>query len=257
MAADEWSEIPGAVVADAVGIPILEYGRGWMSAPATAARAKELGFDNPFGIWVNGRAGAMGDVGAEVAAAAIGFMAPKLATTLWDARPDGLTPMAAATAYADAAVAWGREVLADVAEVDLRRLAELADRVARAADPSIGALFAGWRSLERPEDPAGEVTIVLNVLRELRGGAHLAAAHATGLGPHGAIISAPDPVRGGPAGADRFGWPEPHPTPDPAARVEAERLTTMICAPAFAELSEAEGRELTELVLAARAAMDA
>lgn len=256
MAQDVWTDQPGAVVANAVAVPVLEYGRGWMAAPATAARAAELGFDNPFGIWVNGRAGAMGEVGADVAAAAIGFMAPHLSTKLWEGRPAGLSANGAAMAYAEAAASWGRDTLAGMAEPDLRRLSELADRVAMSADPSIGALFAAWRAIDRPDDPAGEATIVLNVLRELRGGAHLAASHATGLGPHGAIISAPDPIRGGPAGAERFGWPEPHPTPDPAGRVEAERLTTVICAPAFASLSEAEGQELTELVLAARAAMD-
>lgn len=243
-------------MADAVAVPILEYGRGWMADPATAAAAKQLGFDNPFGIWVNGRAGAMGDVGADVAAAAIGFMAPHLVTTLWNARPDGLTPAAAAAAYAEAGASWGRETLAGMPDRDLDRLADLADRVAAAADPSIGALFAGWRRLARPADPAGRATVVLNVLRELRGGAHLSAAHAVGLGPHGAIISAPDQVRGGTAGAERFGWPEPHPEPDHARRAEAERLTTVICSPAFAVLGDAEGQEFVELVLAARAAMD-
>ena len=244
-----------AAVADAVAIPVLEYGRGWMAAPTTAARARDLGFDNPFGIWVNGRAGAMGDVTADVAAAAIGFMAPDLVRTLWNGRPEGLTPAGTAMAYAEAAADWGRETLADVPSADLERLAQLCHRVAEAAQPSVGALFAGWRTLARPEDPAGRATVVLNVLRELRGGAHLSAVQAVGLGPHGAIMAAPDPVRGGPAGAERFGWPEPHPAVDHERRAEAERLTTVICAPAFASLGEAEGRELIELVTAARAAL--
>lgn len=257
MAGDDPTQtLPGAQVADAVAIPILEYGRGWMADPGTGAGAKELGFDNPFGIWVNGRAGAMGDVSADVAAAAIGFMAPHLVTTLWDGRPDGLSPAAAAAAYAEAAAAWGRETLSGIDDGDLDRLSALADQVAEAAAPSVGAIFAGWRGLARPEDPAGRATIVLNVLRELRGGAHLSAVQAVGIGPHGAIMAAPDPVRGGPAGAERFGWPEPHPEPDHPRRAEAERLTTVICAPAFASLGDADGQEFVELVLAARAAMD-
>ena len=56
------------------------------------------------------------------------------------------------------------------------------------------------------------------VLRELRGGAHLSAIQAAGLTPQGAIVSfTADDIRGGPNGAERFGWPAPHPEPDPDA----------------------------------------
>jgi hypothetical protein len=243
-------------VADAVAGPVLEYGRGWMMADATGARAEELGFTARFGLWVNGRAGVLGDVDADVAAAAIGFMAPGAVRSFWEARPAGLSPIDAAVAYADAAAAWGREVLADVPTADLERLADLTDRVAAAASPSIGVLFAGWRALPRPPDPAGRVTVVLNVLREMRGGAHLSAVNAVGLGPHGAIVSTDDPVRGGVAGATRFGWPEPHPAGDADRRVAAERMTTVICAPAFEAIDEAEQDEFIGLVRAARAALD-
>ncbi|MEM9563492.1 MAG: hypothetical protein AAGA93_12785 [Actinomycetota bacterium] len=246
----------GERVAEAVALPVLEYGRGWMAAPATAARAGELGFGHPMGFWVNGRAGVLGDVDGDVAAAAIGFMAPGLTRRLWEERPAGLSPTAATVAYAEAAAAWGRETLADLADDDLSRLADLVDRVCAAALPSVGILFAGWRALPTPGDPAGRATVVLNVLRELRGGAHLSAVDAVGIGPHGAILAAPDPVRGGPAGADRFGWPEPHPEPAHDRRAEAERLTTAICGPAFAALTDDEGQELIELVGTARAAMD-
>lgn len=242
-------------VADAVAGPVLIFGRGWMMAEETAATATGSGFAPPFGLWVNGRAGVLGDVDADVAAAAIGFMAPDRVRTYWEARPAGMSPGEATRIYAGAAADWGRRVLADESTADLERLAELADRVAAAATPSIGALFAGWRALARPEDPAGRVTIVLNVLRELRGGAHLSAVHAVGLGPHAAIFSTDDPVRGGAAGAERFGWPKPHPEPDPAARAEAERLTTVICAPPFAALDGSEQGELVELATRARAAM--
>lgn len=243
-------------VADAVAGPVLVFGRGWMMAEGTMGAAADAGFEPPFGLWVNGRAGVLGDVDADVAAAAIGFMAPDRVRMFWEARPADVEPARASAIYAGAAADWGRRVLADWPSGDLERLAELADRVAAAADASIGTLFAGWRALPRPDDPAGEVTVVLNVLREMRGGAHLSAVHAAGLGPHGAIMSTDDPVRGGVAGAERFGWPEPHPEPAPDRRAEAERLTTVICAPPFAALDGAEQDELVELVTRARAAMD-
>ena len=241
---------------EATAVPVLEFGRGWMMDGATAARSAELGFGPGFGFWVNGRAGVLGEVDADVAAAAIGFMAPAWVRDHWEGRPAGLSPAAATAAYAEAAATWGRGVLAGVDEARLQRLAELCHEVAAAALPSTGVLFAGWRALTLPDDPAGRATIALNVLRELRGGAHLSAVHAVGLGPHLAVLSADDPVRGGVAGAERFGWQGPHPEPDPEARREAERVTTVICRPAYEGLGPAERAELIDLVAEARSAMD-
>ncbi len=243
-------------VVERTAVPILEIGRAWMSAPATGQRAVDLGFAPGFGLWVNGRAGAMGEVEPMVAAAAIGFMAPGRVAELWAARPAGLSAAGCATHYAEAAASWGREALASVDAGRLQRTTELARRIAGAADPSTGALFAGWRAVPLPDEPAGAATLALQVLRELRGGAHLSAVHAVGLGPHGAIMSVADPVRGGEAGADRFGWPAPHPAGDPARRAEAESLTSRACEPAYAVLGEAEAAEFTELVLEIRSAID-
>lgn len=242
-------------VVDATARPILELGRGWMLAPSTGERARDLGLELPFGFWVNGRAGALGDVGPDVAAAAIGFMYPPLVHQYWSARPAALRPIDAAVAYAEAAAHWGRPVLAALPDADLVELTTLARKVADAALPSVGALFAGWRALPAPDDPAGAATIALNVLREMRGGAHLSAAWAVCQGPLAAIIAAPDQVRGGQAGAARFGWPEPWPAPDEARRTEAERLTSRICEPAYASLDPDQRTRFVELVTAARATL--
>ena len=150
---------------------------------------------------------------------------------------------------------WGRTAFAEVPEASLARLAELCNRIAADALPSVGALFVGWRGLEQPADPAGAATVALNVVRELRGGAHLSAVHAVGLGPHGAILSTDDPIRGGASWAEVFGWPAPHPTPDGTRRAEAEAITNRICRHAFAGLDDPTLAEFTELVTTARAAM--
>ncbi len=234
--------------------PILEYGRGWMADRATYGQGLAIGLEQPFSFWVNGRAGVMGDVDADLAAAAIGFMEPSMVRKMWEGRPADLTPGAASLAYRDAAAEWGRGILADHPTDELTELVSLAERIASAANPSVGILFAGWRNLPLPGDPPGAATVVLNVLRELRGGAHLSAVQAAGIGPVGAIISADDQVRGGPAGAARFGWPEPHPDPDTERRRIAEDLTDAICLPAYETLSEAEGARFVELVTAIRAA---
>lgn len=234
--------------------PVLEIGRTWMMDPATAAKAAELGLEGPFGFWTSGRAGALGDV--DIIAAAIGFMAPSQIRGYWENRPPGVSPMSITEAYADAAAAWGRRAFSSLPESDLRRLADLCNAVAGAALPTTGMLFAAWRNLPQPRDAAGAVTVALNVLRELRGGAHLSAVHAVGLGPHGAILSTEDPVRGGVPWAERFGWSAPHPEPDAARRAEAEALTTTICRHAYDVLSDEELAEYAALVTSARAALD-
>lgn len=242
-----------AETSTATAIPILEFGRAWMQDPGTGARAIELGLPQGFGFWVLGRAGALGDISPEGAGAAIGFMTPRLVSENWAHKGDR-SPREFALEYAGVAAAWGRRVLADVDPARLSRLQELANRVAAATPASVGVLFAGWRTIPQPDDPAGGVTVALNVLREMRGGAHLAAVHAAGLTPHHAVISfTADTIRGGAAGAERFGWSAPHPEPDEAARARAEELTTVICAPSFAALEPAERSEFIDLVLEARA----
>lgn len=233
--------------------PVLEFGRGWMMAPETRARSEELGLTSPFGFWANGRAGALGDVGPDVAAAAIGFMDPEQVHREWATRPAGLAPYDVAIAYAECAAAWGRGVLTEVPEQDLAELDALTAAVIDAALPSTGAIFAAWRHLPLPDDLLGRVTVRLNVVRELRGGAHLSAVHAAGLGPLGSILSTDDPVRGGPTWAATFGWVEPYPAPDHDARRQAEELTDAICVPAYAGLSSDEGARFVDLVTAVRA----
>lgn len=242
-------------VAEATARPILEFGRGWMVAPATAARAAELGLagSGRFGFWVNGRAGVLGDVDRHVATAAIGFMAPSAVRDHWQARPDSLSAWDAALAWFECAAAWGRDALMPMPQDRVRLLADLARKVIDGADLSVGTLFAGSALIPLAGDAAGDATINLNVLRELRGGAHLAACHAAGLGPHATIMSTEDPVRGGASWAEMFGWAEPHPTPDHQARARVEEMTTVATARAFESLGVDERAEFTDLVTAARA----
>lgn len=235
-------------VADRTSVPVLEIGRAWMLAPDTVDRANELGLDGLFGFWVNGRAGVIGDVDSDIAAAAIGICSPSFVRTFWENRPSGMGSLACSTAYAETAAAWGRERFNSIDTSRLERLDHLIERVIGAANASVGMLFAGWRALKLPSDPAGRVTVRLNVLRELRGGAHLSAIHAVGLGPLGAIISTDDPVRGGEVGAGRFGWTGPFPSADPKAREEAELITSRISAVPFNSLDDAERNEIADII---------
>lgn len=225
-----------------------------MVADETLARGSELGMTEPLSFWVHGRAGVLGDVDADVVAAALAFMAGERVRQLWEGNaPAGLTPRHRAAEYAATAGRWADETFADVATVKLGRVTELSAQVALAADPSLGTLFAGWRQIKLPPTPAGAAIVALNVIRELRGAAHVIAVHAVGLGPHGAIMSTEDPVRGGLAGAERFGWNGPHPVADSEKRANAELLTTLMASHPFDALTEDERIEYLELISELRA----
>ena len=144
--------------AEATAAPILEFGRAWMVAPTTAARAVELGLaaSGRFGFWANGRAGVLGDVDRHVATAAIGFMAPSAVRDHWQGRPDSLSAWDAALAWFDCATVWGRDALTPMPEEQVRRLADLARKVVDGADLSIGTLFAGSVLIPLPGDAAGD-----------------------------------------------------------------------------------------------------
>src|SRR5690606_19960329 len=221
---------------------VLEFGRGWLIAKDTNARGEELGLLPGRGFWVCGRGGVLGDVDADVVAAAVGFMHPDRLRTFWESRPAELSAARAAAEYAGCCFDWARRALVSLPEADLVRLSELTRAVVDAALPATGgALFAGWRAMPAPEDPPAAAALALHVLRELRGGAHLTAVLATGLTPVEAALAA-EPPRGGPDWARDLGWPGPFGEPAALvpARAAAERLTSELIAPAYEVLGAAE-----------------
>ena len=250
--------LSAADVVARVSTPLLEFTRGWLISPATNARGEALGLLPGRGFWVCGRCGVLGDVDADVVAAAIGFMAPDRVRRFWESRPAELGAAQAAAEYAGCCFDWARQALAGMDEADLRQLEALARKVADAALPAMGALFAGWRAVPAPPDAPAAVALVLHVLRELRGGAHITAVLATGLTPLEAALAA-DPPRGGADWARDLGWTGPFGEPAALvpARAEAERLTSELVVPAYEVLSASERSAFVDLVLRARAAIDA
>lgn len=241
------AEVSARETIDQTAKEILEFGRGWMASPATGARGKELGFRG-MGFWVNGRAGVLGDVSDSAASSAIGFMHHDLVADHWNGRNEDLSATGAATEYQTCAAEWGRQTLADVDESRIVRLNELCRKLAAASLTSVGVLFAGSRDFAGPaDDPAGVATIAMNVIREHRGGAHLTAVQAAGIGPLGSIMSN-EPPRGGVPWAENFGWSGPYPDPAPTERAHAEELTSQICEPTYEALTPAERSEFIDLV---------
>lgn len=232
--------------ADAVAGPINKYGTAWMISPTTFAPGIEAGFSG-LDFYFCGRGGALGDVPADVVVAAMGLLGPEATRTNWDQGRAVMPPRQAADLFAGACADHGRTTLPD--DVDLAELVRLATIVIDAAECAGLPLFAAWRSMPVPSDTKAAASHQLNVLREHRGSAHIAALISAGLTPLEAVVA-----HGGSANASFLGHPEPHPevTDDlRARRDEAEVMTTRIVAPAFGALSEDERVAFVELVNAA------
>jgi hypothetical protein len=119
------------------------------------------------------------------------------------------------------------------------------------ADAAGMPLFAAWRAMPIPEDSLGaRAAVLLHLLREHRGGAHILAVRASALTPLEAIVSGPD----GEAGATAFGWQPPYPPFAPLMRKRtwAEALTDRIAGEAYRTLEPGERRELADLLQEAR-----
>lgn len=185
---------------------IVRVPGGFMTDAATYARGAELGF-NGLDFYAAGRAGVLGEVPADVVVAALVFFAPALVHEAW-ARSASVMPRAqAAHEWASVGHAWATAHLPD--EIDWQTVAALLGRVVATAPVAGAPLFAGWRTLEEPEDVKALALHRLNALRELRGALHGAAVLTVGLTPVEAIV-----VRT-PTMLPVFGWPEPYPEPKP------------------------------------------
>lgn len=228
----------------AVSPQIHQIGGAWFFTPQVAAEGARVGIHDPFALYAAGRGGVLGDAVPSVVASCFAFF-PAAVVTARYARAVAVAPATTcADAYAAGLAAWGRDTFVDLP--GLARLAELARRVAAAADPIMGLpLFAGWRARRPPDDPAGAAATAVQVLRELRGDLHIHAVVAHGLTPLEAILG-----KDGPARARQLGYPEPY--PDPAIyldrRRRAEDRTDELVARAYATLDESERTEFRRLL---------
>lgn len=226
---------------------VIKLGSAFVECPKTQRKARQLGLTG-WAFYVAGRGGALGDVRSDTVAAAFGFVAPEAVQDGWDEARRVASPSQVATEHLAECCRWGTERLTDLPH--LKRLIELAERVVLAADPAGLPLFAAWRAMPVPEDgPGARAAVLLHLMREHRGGAHLLAVRAGGLTPLEAIISGPD----GEAGAVAYGWQPPYPPAEPLLRrrVWAEAVTDRIVADAYRALDSTERLELVQLLDAA------
>jgi hypothetical protein len=214
---------------------------GFMTDAATFARGGELGF-NGLDFYLAGRAGVLGEVHADIVVAALVFFAPDLVHDAWARSAPVMPRLQAAREWAAAAHAWAIAHLPD--EVDWATVAALLGRVVGSAPVAGAPLFAGWRTLDEPDDPKALALHRLDALRELRGALHGAAVLTVGLTPIEAIS-----VRT-PTMLAVFGWPEPYPEPKPLHDRWglAEARTDRMFGRNLAVLDDDERAELVELL---------
>lgn len=225
-------------------------GGAFTEDPKTLRRARELGLSG-WAFYIAGRGGALGEVQPDTVAAAMGFIAPEAVTDGWDVARRFATPGELAGHNLAECCRWGAEHLGTVPKVD--ELIELAEQIVVNADAAGLPLFAAWRAMPVPNDGAGaRAAMLLHLLREHRGGAHLIAVRAAGLSPLEAIIGGPD----GESGAVAFGWPPPFPPVGPLIRrrITAEAITNRLVGEAYSVLTPPERTHLVVLMNGALAA---
>ncbi|UQU65598.1 hypothetical protein COUCH_04540 [Couchioplanes caeruleus] len=213
-------------------------------SPQTLRRARLMGLSG-WAYHVSARAGALGDVRPETAAAAIGFIAPDALTDGWEAAAKTTAPVEVATWHLQELCRWGVDQLGDFPR--LTRLLELAKRVADAVDCAGLPLFAAWRAMPVPDaSPGAQLAVVLHLLHEHRLGVHVVAVRASGLTPLQAIIAGPE----GETGAVAFGWQPPYPPAGPIVRrlMWAESVADSLAGQAYAALDLGERVELIGLL---------
>ena len=231
--------------------PVGYLGGRWMLHPEVLGPCRDAGYPHGYAYYVAGRGGVLGDVDADVIAAAFGFFEPSLVRTMWDVGVAVEGAAAAAKRYGAACAQFGRVRLDGF--YGAARIGELAGRVADGADITGLALFAGWRNQPLPDDAAGRAYFLMHVLRELRGSAHLVAVVATGLRPRAAVFTS-----GGADLANQYGWAGPYDDVAGVTKKAAEALTDEILTRLYgAVLSADEAAELAGLVGSMRTHFDA
>ncbi|MEW9547935.1 hypothetical protein [Nonomuraea sp. NPDC050783] len=235
-----------------VKAPIGQLGGGFMVSREAKAVCEEQGL-GARELYFRGRCGVLGECDADVVHSVAVFFPREHVEESWNGGRKLATDLAVEL-YAEVCRAWGRRKLGDYD--GCARLAELLERVVRAA-PSLGApLFAGWRAVPLADDPPARAVQLMHCVRELRGGLHANAVLAAGLHPlEATLATGHDTTPFGQAAGEMiarfFTWPEPYPVPSAevvARRAEVERRTDDLMAPVFSVLDDGESDELIDLL---------
>ena len=235
-------------LATELAVPIGDLGGRFMLSGRTYAAGAELGFSG-LDFYFCGRAGVLGPVDADIVVHELGFFEPTNVRTLWEAGLAVMAPEQAAAHFLDCGYAWGRARLPE--DLPAGRLAELARAVTDGTGTEQPALFQAWNRVEWPEADVDRALHAIHLLRELRGGQHVRAAHELSLDPHQAVL-----LQTGVGNAELFGWSAPHPDPE-ACRATWEQVEAATNAGVVAALAVLDPDEQLELLALALRAVPA
>ena len=147
--------------------------------PLTAARLAEAGLDR-FDGYVWGRAAALGDVPAALAASAFAWFEPERLARAYES---GRRRLSRAGVIALRTDTTSESLGSILAGADLEPAVAVLRRGLAAASGSGRPLFAALSSEPWPESTAGRLWRACDLLREHRGDGHIAAAVSAGLDP--------------------------------------------------------------------------
>lgn len=224
--------------AEATARCVRDFTAAFMVDPATYVKGAELGFAGA-DFYFAGRGGVLGDTPGPVVTAAFVFFAGEAVEAAWERSAPVASRADAAAAFAEAGHTWARSHLAGDEVLEAAAVvARIGAKVVDTADVAAAPLFAGWRALAVPDDPAGAAHHQLNALRELRGALHGGAVRAMGITPREAVAMS-DPHM-----APIHGWSDDFAV-DESRRsrlVQAEAMTNAAMAGAFAVLDAEQAK---------------
>ena len=208
-------------------MPIAAMGRSYFAADAVGQALGEAGFSG-LARYIGARGGVLGDVSTDVVVSGFALFHPAMIETGWNQTKEQGSPPDAATAFAVGIGGWAADTFGHLD--GLGDFAAAARTVFDATEPRSQALYAGWRAMPVPDDPAAATGLAIQVLRELRFGFHVHGLSAVGLAPVEAIIAQANPQQ-----AQFFGWSEPFPDPEPLKNKhrQAEEITSARMAEAY------------------------
>lgn len=219
---------------------VSTVGSHFMIDGSTYARGAALGFQG-LDFYTSGRGGVLGDVDADVVAAAFTFFEPNHIRAQWELGRSVMSPAQAAAEFAACCAGWAEDHVPD--SLESARLSNLLDRVVRSARPACAPVFAGWRALAVPDSPKAHAVHQMNAMRELRNGLHAASIIAVGLTPLQAL-SVKSPHM-----APLFGWAELADVEGLSPKWDAaEEATTKAIAHAYEVLEDGERDDLAGLI---------
>lgn len=196
---------------------IQRTGSAMLFADPVLSRGRDAGIDDALMFYAGGRGGVLGHVPWQQVQSAFGFFPAEIVRDTWHRVTSWGDPLAMSGLYRDGLAEFGRTAFPqDAAQV----FAELGTVVADSVTPFGYPLFAGWRTLTRPNDGSGAAAIVMMTLRELRGDIHLQDIAASGIQP----LEAEAVVRGL-DGIALHGWTPPYPDPDDHREAVTEATT--------------------------------